>query len=66
MSDGLVNGARGEVIHIVTSPDREVTRVLVNFDNDRVGLKAIPSSPCRATFPRAVPLVISCKREARF
>ena len=29
VSDGLVNGARGEVVHIVANSDRAVTRVLV-------------------------------------
>ena len=27
--DGLVNGARGEVVHIVTNTDHAVTRILV-------------------------------------
>ena len=56
VSDGLVNGARGEVFHIVTNSDHAVTSVLVKFDNTQVGLKAIQSSPYRATFPSAVPL----------
>ena len=51
VSDGLVNGARGQVVHIDTNPDRQVTRILVNFDNERVGLKAIQSSPYRTAFP---------------
>ena len=33
VSDGLVNGARGEVVHIVTNNDQIVTNVLVKFDN---------------------------------
>ena len=41
VSDGLVNGARGEVVHVVTNDDNKVTTVLVKFDNNRVGLKAI-------------------------
>ena len=56
VSDGLVNGARGEVIHISTTTDRIVTHILVKFDNPRVGLKAIQSSPYRSTFITAVPL----------
>ena len=32
MSDGLVNGARGEVVHIVTNDNNDVTIVLVKFD----------------------------------
>ena len=45
VSDGLVNGARGEVVHIVTNNDNKVTTLLVKFDNSRVGLKSIQSSP---------------------
>ena len=56
VSDGLVNGARGEVVHDVTNNDHAVTSVLVRFDNERVGLKAIQSSAHRHTFPCAVPL----------
>ena len=55
-ADGLVNGARGEVVHIVTNDSSIVTKVLVKFDNQRVGIKAIQTSPYRATFPNAVPL----------
>ena len=52
VADGLVNGARGEVVHVVTN---NVTSVLVKFDN-RVGLKSIQTSPQRARFPNAVHL----------
>lgn len=41
VSDGLVNGARGEVVH---NYNNYVTSVLVNIDNDRVGLKSIQAS----------------------
>ena len=57
VSDGLVNGARGEVVHVVTNNNSEVTSVLVKFDNNRVGLKSIQTSPHRARFPHAVPLI---------
>ena len=50
VSDGLVNGARGEVVHVVTNNDNKVTTVLVKFDNNHVGLKAIQSSPRCATY----------------
>ena len=50
VSDGLVNGARGEVVHIVTNNSNDVTSILVKFDN---GLKSIQTSPHRAN---AVPL----------
>ena len=56
VSDGLVNGARGGVVHVVTNIDNKVTTVLVKFDNSRVGLKAIQSSQYRATYTNAVPL----------
>ena len=42
VSDGLVNGARGEVVHVISN--NEVTSILVKFDNNRVGLKCIQSS----------------------
>ena len=56
VSDGVVNGARGEVVHVVTNNSSEITSVLVRFDNNRVGLKSIQTSPHRVTFPYAVPL----------
>ena len=56
VSDGLVNRARGEVVHIVTSDSSIVTNVLVKFDNQQVGIKAIQTSLYRARFPNAVPL----------
>ena len=56
VSDGLVNGARGEVAHIVTNTDQAVTSVLVKFDNNQVGLKTIQLSPYRSRFNDAVPI----------
>ena len=56
VSDGLVNGARGEVVHVVTNADHAVTRVLVKFDNPQVGCKAIQTSSYRNTHHNAVPL----------
>ena len=56
VSDGLVNGARGEVVHVVTNSNSEVTGILVRFDNNRVGLKAMQTSQFRARFPHGVPL----------
>ena len=56
VSDGLVNGARGEVVHVVTNTDHAVSNVLVKFDNLQVGSKAIQTSPYRNTYPNAVPL----------
>ena len=54
VSDGLVNGARGEVVHIVTNTSSDVTSILVKFDNSRVGLKSIQTSPHQARFANAV------------
>ena len=56
VSDGLVNEARGEVVHIETNNDNKVTTVLVKFDNNLVGLKAIQTSSYRATYSDTVPL----------
>ena len=47
VSDGLVNGARGEVVHVVTNSD---ACVLVKFDNSTVGRK---SSQYHSTYPHA-------------
>ena len=57
VSDGLVNGARGEVVHIVCAPDNKVLKILVQFYNPDVGAKAIQSSQYRTEFPNAVPLI---------
>ena len=54
VSNGLVNGARGEIVHVVTN----MTTVLVKFDNNRVGLKAIQSSPYCTTYTNAVLLEV--------
>lgn len=56
VSDGLVNGTRGEVVHIVTNNDNKVTTVLVKFDNHCVGLKAIQTTPYHVTYSDAVPI----------
>ena len=57
VADGLVNGARGEVVHVVTNNNSEVTSVLVKFDNSTVGAKSIQTSPHRSRLPHAVPLM---------
>ena len=56
VSDGLVNGARGEIVSIIPSNSNEVTYVLVKFDNEQVGLQARQSSRYRTRYPSAVPL----------
>ena len=62
VADGLVNGARGEVVHVVVN-DGKVTKVLVKFDHPDVGLKAIQSSAYRSAFPQAVAII---KHEVKF
>jgi len=54
VSDGLINGAGGEVVHVVTSNDHKVTHILVKFDNPDVGAKAKQSSQYRQ-YSDAVP-----------
>ena len=63
VSDGLVNGARGEVIHFITDDDFKVKKILVRFDNATVGLKAMQASPFRTAYPNTVPLI---KHETTF
>ena len=60
VSDGLGNGARGEVVHIVTSG---ATHILFKFDHDDVGVKAKQASQFCQSYPMAVPLK---KHEAVF
>ncbi len=62
VADGLVNGARGEIVDIVMAAGK-VTHILVNFDHLNVGAKARQGSQFLQTFPTAVPLV---KHEAIF
>ena len=59
VSDGLVNGARGQVEHVITNDNNEVTLILI-FD---VGRSAIQTSAHRSLYPNAVPLK---KHEATF
>ena len=57
VSDGLVNGARGEIVYIVTNSSNEVTNVLVKFDNEQVGMQTRQSSQHLSRYPNAVPLI---------
>ena len=63
VSDGLANGARGVIVHVVTKPDGNVTKILVRFDNPSVGQVAIQSSVYRGTYGNAIPI---SKYEATF
>ena len=56
VSDGLVNGARGEIVNIVTNSSNEVIHVLVKFDNEQNGMLARQSSQYRARYPNTVSL----------
>ena len=47
MSDGLVNGARGEIVHVATNSDSRATHILIKFDNPEVGAKAKHASHYR-------------------
>ena len=55
VSDGLVNGARGEIVHIATNIDNRENHILIKFDNPEVGAKAKHASYFR-NFPDIVPL----------
>ena len=63
VSDGLISGAGGELVHVVTSNDHKVTHILVKFDNPHVGAKAKLSSQYCHQYSDAVPLT---KHEAVF
>ena len=52
VSDGLVNGARGEVVHVVTNNNEQVSFVLVKFDSIQVGQHAIQSSTYRNIYEK--------------
>ena len=56
VSDGLVNGARGEVIHIVTNSNNDLTTILVKFHSEQVGQKTCQTSQYRTMYPNAVPV----------
>ena len=51
VADGLVNGARGEIVYIVTNENNVVTTVLVKFDCEKVGQKASHTSRFHGMFP---------------
>ena len=55
VSDGLLNGAKGEIVHFVTSNSNEVTHVLAKFDNEQVGMQVWQSGQYHSKYPNAVP-----------
>ena len=57
VADGLVNGARGKIVHLVfNGRANELVSVLVSFDDPAVGLNAIQHSTYRNGYPTAVPI----------
>uniref|UniRef100_A0A1X7UF03 ATP-dependent DNA helicase n=1 Tax=Amphimedon queenslandica TaxID=400682 RepID=A0A1X7UF03_AMPQE len=56
VTDGLVNGAKGEVVYIVKDDNLQVKKVLVKFDDLNVGKEAIRASPYRNRFNDVVPI----------
>ena len=61
-SDGLVNGVMGVVVNVIEKL-RTVTTILVEFDNDVVGLQAKNQNHYKNEHPNAVPI---CRHEANF
>ena len=55
VSDGLSNGARGEVVEIFLI-DNKVHTVLIEFDNQTIGEAAKSKSQYKARYPNAVPI----------
>ena len=63
VSDGLVNGAMGSVVCVITDNKNEVNVILIYFDNANVGLKCIQTSSYKNVYPKAVPI---SKHEVKF
>ena len=61
-SDGLVNGVMGVVVNVIEKL-RTVTTILVEFDNDVVGLQAKNQNHYKNEHPNAVPI---CRHKANF
>jgi len=55
VSDGLVNGARGTVEGVIKTGTK-VSVILVRFEHECVGVKAISQSHFRQQYPNAVPI----------
>ena len=51
VADGLVNGARGEIVYVAANENNYVTAVLVKFDCVNVGQKAHQASRFRECIP---------------
>ena len=62
VSDGLSNGATGTVSHIVAVANN-VIKILVQFDNPGVGIKAKRLSQYRDVYPNSIPI---SRQEAHF
>ena len=61
VSDGLVNGATGKVLHIVLLAN-SVTTILVEFDNQEIGRRAKQESHFKQDYPTAVKRAIPISR----
>nr|XP_039256248.1 uncharacterized protein LOC120332966 [Styela clava] len=62
-SDGLVNGVMGTVQYIAKNDKEFVISILIKFDNDNVGRKAMAKSRWKRQHPLLVPIT---RREAKF
>ena len=56
VADGLANGVRGIITHIITDDQGCVAAILVKFDDKKVGQKAKGSSQYKSQYPDAVPI----------
>ena len=56
VEDGLVNGVTGTVKAFIKNHNGIISTILVEFDNIRVGEKAIKSSKYKTKYPKAVPV----------
>ena len=55
VSDGLVNGAMG-IVKAIIKTSNQVSLILVKFEHNHVGIKAISHSHYREQYPKIVPI----------
>ena len=55
VSDGLVNGAMG-IVEAIIKTSSQVSLILVKFEHNHVGIKAISHSQYREQYPNTVPI----------
>jgi len=63
VADGLVNGVRGTVSHIIVTADGAPRVILIKFFDKRCGHAAVNKSPYKDSYPGAVPI---CKVEVHY